>query len=147
MNFLTAMAQAIQVKKAKENRKKGIRAYYNSGEVYLSRVFGYRLVEGHYIPDDRYAGHIRTIYSLLAAGKTLPEIKTALDEMKARDSSNNRYSISRIIAIAERPIYCGYLLQRGRLVAVKNLKALVSLDTWKQAQKTVKLEKKKLVVE
>ncbi len=144
MEFIKALKNVV----SKQKRKAGVRAYYSGGEVYLSRVFGYHLVDGRrYEPDERYAPAIRTIFEMLAAGRTLPEIKTTLDELKARDSSHNRYSIFRIIAIAERPIYCGYLLQRGRLVAVKNLTALVSLDIWKQAQKTVKLEKKKLVVE
>lgn len=145
MNFITAMTQAIRARQGKESRKKGTRAYYNSGVVYLSRVFGYQLVDGRYEPDERYAPAIRTIFDLLTAGKTLPETKAILDEMKARDSSNNRYSISRIIAIAGRPIYCGYLLQRGRLVKVDNLTPIVTLDEFRVAEKYLKRERRKLI--
>jgi len=146
LDFFKALSQAAQSRKTKEKRKQGTRAYYNSGEVYLSRLFGYRLVEGRYEPDPRFRDHIMTIYSMLAGGSTLPEIKASLDKMGARDSSNNRYSISRTIGIAERPIYAGYLLQRGRLVKVDNLTPIVSLGEWKKAERQLKVEKKKLSV-
>ncbi len=139
MEFIRALKTAI----TKQKRKASVRAYYSGGTVYMSRLYGFRLIAGHYSPDERFAPGIRTIFEMLAAGKSLPEIKAALDSAGMRDSSNNRYSISRIIAIAERPIYSGYLLQRGRMVAVKNLTALTSLDTWKKAQKQLRIEIKK----
>jgi hypothetical protein len=140
MEFIKALQNSFK----KQRRKAGTRAYYNSGEVYLSRLFGYQLVDGRYEPDPRYRDHIMTIYSLLADGSTLPEIKAALDLMGARDSSNNRYSISRIVGIAERPIYAGYLIQRGRLVKVHNLTPIITLDVWKKAERQLKIEKKKI---
>jgi len=85
------------------------------------------------------------IFEMLAEQKTLIEIKKTLDEVKVRDSSNNRYSLSRISAIASRPVYSGYINQHGRLAKINNLIPLVSLETWKQAQKTLQVEKKKMI--
>lgn len=144
MDFLKALSQSMQNRKAKSNRRQGTRAYYSSGEIYLSRLFGYKKVGNRYEPDPRYMPAIKTIFEMLAAGKTLPEIKAILDDMKVRDSSNNRYSITRIIAIAERPVYAAHLYQRGRLVPVQNLEPIVTLDIWKQAQKKLQIEKRKV---
>ncbi len=140
MEFIKALQNAI----TKQKRKQGTRAYYSSGEVYLSRLFGYKLIGDRYEPDPRYAPAIRTIFELLAAGKPLPELKQALDTIKARDSSNNRYSYARIIALV-RPIYAGYIEQRGRLTEVKNMTPIVSLDVYRKAEKQLKIERKKLV--
>lgn len=144
MDFLKALSQAARSRKTKEKRKQGTRAYYASGQIYMSRLFGYRLIEGHYIPEERYAPAIRTIFEMLAEGRSLPEIKSALDSAGRRDSSNNRFSLSRIISIGERPVYSGYLLQRGRLVKVDNLMPIVSLEMWQKSQKQLKIEKKKI---
>lgn len=141
MEFIRALKTAI----TKQKRKAGVRAYYSGGTVYMSRLYGYRLIDGHYSPDERFAPGIRTIFEMLTVGKSLPEIKAALDSAGMRDSSNNRYSISRIIAIAERPVYAGSLHQRGRLVKIENMTSIVAFDLWKAAQRQLKIEKKKIV--
>jgi len=141
MEFIKALKSVV----AKQKRKSGTRTYYSGSEVYFSRLFGYRLVEKHYLPDERFAKFISKIFELLAEGKTLPEIKAYLDEAKAHDSSNNRFSLSRITAIAERPIYAGFLYQRGRLVKIENLTPIVSLELWKSAQRQLRVEKKKMI--
>jgi len=141
MEFIKALHNVIN----KQKRKTGTRAYFANGEVYFSRLFGYRLVAGRYEPDERFSRAIKKIYDLLSEGKSLPEIKVILDEMKVRDSSNNKYSISRIVAIAERPVYAAHLYQRGRLVRIKNLTPIVSLEAWKRAQLLLKFERKRLV--
>ncbi|MBN1519510.1 MAG: hypothetical protein JW923_05400 [Spirochaetales bacterium] len=140
MEFIKALKNVI----TKQKRKAGVRAYYSSGTVFMSRLFGYRLVRGHYEPDERFAPAIKTINEMLAAGKTLLETKAALDEMKARDSSNNRYSFARITALI-RPIYAGYIEQRGKLVGVKNLTPIVTLEIYRKAKKQLKLESKNLL--
>jgi hypothetical protein len=142
MEFIRALKTALRQQK----RKAGVRAYYSSGTVYWSRLYGYRLVDGHYVIDERYASAIRTIFEMLAAGKTLPEVKAALDEMKVRDSSNNRYSFARITALI-RPIYAGYIEQRGKLVEVKNLTPIVTLEIYRKAKKQVRLEMKNLIAQ
>jgi len=141
MEFIKALHNVIN----KQKRKTGTRAYFANGEVYFSRLYGYRLVDGRYVPDERYAPAIRTVFEMLAAGKSLPEIKAILDGMKARDSSNNKYSISRICSIAERPIYCGFLYHHRRMVAVENFVPVISLETWKKAQRTLRIEKIKII--
>jgi hypothetical protein len=142
MRFSTVLHNVIN----KQKRKTGTRAYYANGQVTFSRLFGYKLISDRYEPDPRYAPAIKTIFEMLADGKTLIEVKKALDSMKARDSSNNRYSFARIISLV-RPIYCGYIEQRGKLVEVKNLTPIVTLEVYRQAAKQVKLEQKKLVTQ
>jgi hypothetical protein len=141
MEFLKALKGIVN----KQHRKTGTRSYYDNGEVYFSRLFGYKRVGDRYEPDPRYKDHIRTIFEMLAGGSSLPAIKTTLDSQGARDSSNNRYAISRIIAIAERPIYAGCLLQRGRFVRINNITPLITLEMWRKAAKQLKWENKKLV--
>lgn len=142
MEFIKALHNVIN----KQKRKTGTRAYFANGEVYLSRLFGYKLISNRYEPDERYAPAIKTIFEMLAYGRTLVEVKETLDKMKARDSSNNRYSFARITALI-RPIYSGYIEQRGKLVEVKNLTPIVTLEVYRQAAKQVKLEQKKLVTQ
>ena len=127
----------------KQKRKSGTRCYFSDGTVFFSRLFAYKLIGDRYEPDPRYAPDIKTIFEMLADGKTLVEIKEALDSMKARDSSNNRYSFTRITALI-RPIYSGYIEQRGKLVEVKNLTPLVTLEVYRKATKQIKMESKKL---
>jgi hypothetical protein len=139
MEFIKALHNVIN----KQKRKTGTRAYFANGEVYLSRLFGYKLIGKRYEPDPRYMSAIKTIFEMLADGKTLVEIKEALDSMKVRDSSNNRYSFARIMSLV-RPIYAGYIEQRGKLVEVKNLTPLVTLEVYRKATKQIKMESKKL---
>ena len=142
MEFIKALKSAV----SKQRRRSGTRAYYSGGEIYLSRLYAYILKDGRYEPDPRYSDHIKTIFTLLAAGKTLPEVKSALDEMKARDSSNNRYSYARIMALV-RPIYAGFIEQRGKLVEVKNMTPIVSLEIYRKAERQLRVERKKLVAQ
>jgi hypothetical protein len=141
MEFL----KALQDIKSKHHRKQGIRAYYNNGEVYLSRLFGYNRVSGRYVPDPRYSPAIEKIFQMLANGYMLPEVKKELDVIGAKDSSNNRFSIARIIAIAERPIYTGCLIQRGRFIEIKNIKPIVEREVYERAIKQLQKEKKKII--
>jgi hypothetical protein len=144
MDFLKALSQIMQIRKVKEKRKKGTRIYYSSGQIHLSRLFAYKQVGDRFDPDERYAPAIRTLFNMLAAGMTLPEVKQALDRVKYRDSSNNRYSIARIMALV-RPIYAGYIEQRGRMIEVKNLTPILTLEVYRKAERQVRLERRKLV--
>lgn len=147
MNFTTAMSQALKSRRAKQNRRAGTRAYLSgTGNVYLSRLFGYRLLGDHYEPVQPYAEYIRRMFEMITnEKKTLPEIKAELDKVKAVDSSRNRFSISRIVGILERPVYAAHLLQRGKLVPIRNMTAIVGLDVWKAAQHQLKIERRKLI--
>jgi hypothetical protein len=141
MEFITALKSAA----AKGKRRSGVKAYYSAGQVHFSRLFGYTRVGDRYEPDPKYKDAITIIFERLADGKSLPAIKTELDGMKARDSSGNKYAHSRILGIAERPIYAGFLQQGIRLRKIENLTPIVSLDIWRKAQKRVKLEKKRML--
>lgn len=141
MQFRKAFQEII----SKQHRKAGTRAYYKNGEVYFSRLYGYQLINGKYEPDQKYSEHIRSIITMLSAGKTLPEIKKMLDSnMKARDSSNNRYCISKIISVV-RPVYCGYIQQHGRYIKISNIVPLVSLEIYQRAKKQLSMEKKNII--
>jgi hypothetical protein len=144
MEFIKALTQSLQARKAKASRKQGTRAYYSSGEIHLSRLFGFKLIGDRYEPDPRYAPALKTIFDLLSAGKTLVEVRAALDAAKYRDSSNNRFSFARIISLV-RPIYSGHIEQRGKLVEVRNMTPIVSLEVYRKAEKQLKVERKKLV--
>ncbi len=128
----------------KQRRRAGSRTYIRNGELYLSRIFGYQLVDGKYIPDPKYEPSIRLIFEMLAQGASLPSVKEKLDDMKARDSSHNPYGASRILAIAERMTYAGFVKQGFRLIRIKNMTPIVSLETWKLAQIQVKAERKRM---
>lgn len=129
----------------KEKRKSGTRAYIRNGELFLSRIFGFNLVDGKYLPDPRYEPAIRIIFEMLAQGKSLPVIKFKLDDMNARDSSRNPYCASRILAIGERMTYAGYIKQGLKLIRIKNMTPIVSLETWRLAQRQVRAERKRMV--
>ncbi|MBN1519077.1 MAG: recombinase family protein [Spirochaetales bacterium] len=141
MDFLTALKSAA----AKGKRRSGVKAYYSGGQVHFSRLFGYMRVGDRYEPDPKYKEAIRIIFERLADGKSLPEIKAELDSMKARDSSGNKFAHSRILGIAERSVYAGFLQQGIRLRKVENLMPIVPLELWKKAQKQVRLEKKRML--
>lgn len=137
----------MRTRKAKQNRRAGTRAYLSgAGNVYLSRLFGYRLVGDVYQPVQPYAEYVRRMFEMITTEKkTLPEVKAELDRVKAVDSSRNRYSISRILGILERPVYAAHLLHRGKLVPIRNMTAIVTIEVWKEAQRRLKIERKKLV--
>lgn len=140
MDFLTALKSAA----AKGKRRSGVKAYYSGGQVHFSRLFGYMRVGDRYEPDPKYKEAITIIFERLAEGKSLPEIKAELDSMKARDSSGNKFAHSRILGIAERSVYAGFLQQGIRLRKIENLTPIVSLDLWRKAQRQVRIEKKKM---
>lgn len=141
MNFFDAMKTAS----VKNKRKAGMRRYISNGEIYLSRLMGYTLVDGIYTPNKSYAPAITLIFEMLASGASLTTIREKLENLKARDSSNNKYSISRIRSIGSRMIYAGYLRNGFRLIKVKNLIPMVSLQVFKEAERNLKREEKKLV--
>lgn len=141
MNFFDAMKTAS----VKNKRKAGMRRYISNGEIYLSRLMGYTLVDGIYTPNKSYAPAITLIFEMLASGASLTTIREKLENLKARDSSNNKYSISRIRSIGSRMIYAGYLQNGFRLIKVKNLIPMVSLQVFKEAERNLKREEKKLV--
>lgn len=139
MDFIKALKTANN----KSKRRAGTRKYINHGELYFSRLMGYRLIDGVYHPDDRCSKAILTIFDMLASGSTLAEIKTRLDELKERDSSNNRYSISKIADLGGRVIYSGYLQRGLRLIKIKNMIPIISLEKYRLAQKQLKKEERK----
>ena len=141
MEFKKAFKEIIN----KQRRRAGSKAYVRNGELFLSRIFGFNLVDGKYTPDPRYESAIRTIFEMLAQGATLPSIKVKLDGMKARDSSHNPYGASRILAIGERMTYAGYAKSGLKLIRLKNMTPIVSIETWKLAQKTIRREKSKII--
>lgn len=141
MEFIKALKTAA----IKSKRRSGVKAYYSGGQVQFSRLFGYQRVGDRYEPDPKFKKAITVIFERFADGKSLPEIKAELDAIKARDSSGNRFSHSRIIGIAERPVYAGFLQQGLRLRTVDNLTPIISLDLWRKAQRQVRVERKKLL--
>lgn len=142
MNFITAMAQAMRTRKAKANRRKGTQAYLDGNTVRLSRLMGYKLVNGRYIPDD-HASAITLIFEMLGSGASVYEVKKALDDRKERDSSKALYSYSRILGLI-RPIYSGHLERNGKLIPLKNVQPIVTLAQYRAAAKQAKEERKKL---
>ncbi|GAB1431578.1 hypothetical protein MASR2M29_02030 [Spirochaetota bacterium] len=141
MEFFKALKSAA----VKSRRRNGVKMYYASGEVQFSRLFGYQRNGNRYEPILKYKNAIETIFRMLGEGKTVVEIKQVLDANGWRDSSNNLYSHSRILGIAERPIYAGYLQKGFRLAKISNLTPMVSIDFWRRVQRQVKNEKVKLV--
>lgn len=141
MEFIKALKTAA----VKSKRRSGVKAYYSGGQVQFSRLFGFQRVGNLYEPDPKFQGAITIVFQRLADGKSLPDIKAELDSMKARDSSGNRFSHSRIIGLAERPIYAGFLQQGLRLRKVENLTPIISLELWRKAQRQVRIEKKKML--
>lgn len=137
--------KAFKIAADKSKRRSGVKAYYSAGNVQFSRLFGFQRVGDMYEPDPKFQRAIEIIFKWLADGKSLPEIKAELDSMKARDSSGNRYSHSRICGIAERPVYAGFLQQGLRLRKVENLTPIISLDLWRKSQRQVRIEKKKML--
>ena len=135
--------KAIQNVISKQKRKKGTRAYLAGGEVHFSRLFGYKRVGDKYEPDERFKRYIEIIIRRFSEGKTLVEIKVELDSMGARDSSHNKFGLLRILSIAQRPIYAGYLLKGLRFARITNLTPIVPLETWRKAQPFVRREKKR----
>lgn len=142
MNFITAMAQAMRTRQAKESRKRGTRAYLEGGVVKLSRLMGYKLVDGRYIPD-AHADAITLIFEMLCNGASINEIKKTLDDRKERDSSKALFSYSRILGVV-RPIYSAHLERNGRFIPLKNVEPLVSLSQYRAAAKQASKERKKL---
>jgi hypothetical protein len=139
MKFL----QAIENIKRKQARKAGTRAYYNNGDVYLSRLYGYNLISNRYIPKPEYSEAIKLIFEMLEHGSSLPEIKHTLDTRGYRDSSHNRYCLSRIISLV-RPVYAGFLKRGLGFVKVSNIEPLVTLETYKLAKRALDIEKSKI---
>lgn len=126
----------------KNARKKGVKAYYNSGQVYFSRLFGYERFEDKYIPIPKYSDAIKKIYDMLIGGLSLPEIKKELDLTGHRDSSNNKYSFDRICSVI-RPIYAGYLHQGLKLIQINNIEPLITIHVYNSALKALKHQIKK----
>jgi len=141
MQFIKAFKTAT----VKSKRRSGVKAYYSGGQVQFSRLFGYQRVVDRYEPIPQYLDAIEAIFHMLGDGKTIIEIKHVLDSHGWRDSSKNLFSPSRIIGIAERPVYAGFLQQGLRLRKVENLTPIITLDLWRKAQRQVRIEKKKML--
>lgn len=142
MEFLKAIKN-IQNKK---NRRSGVKAYYSSGKVFFSRLFGYERKGDQYQSIPKFANAIKLIFQLLINGSSLPEIKQRLDNDGYRDGSNNRYSLDRICSVV-RPVYAAYIKQGLSYRKITNIEAIVSLDNYKAAKKQLDQERKRLIMQ
>lgn len=143
MKFIKAFSDALKIKKAKNKRKMGSRAYLNSGAVFFSKLAGYTRIGDRYEPDGKTSEHIKIILTMLSDGKTLPEVKNYLNSIFAKDSSNNRYAFAKILSLV-RVVYAGYIKRRG-LVKLTNLTPLVGLDVFRLAARNARREEKRIV--
>jgi CheY-like chemotaxis protein len=138
---LRDLARDIQahLKKSSIDRKtrKRLRSYYDSGRLKLPRIFGYRMKpEGIVVVEDE-AKVIRLILELLADGRSIPEIKSHLDQLNARNRSGNLFSRREILEIAK-PAYAGLIqTRRGKWIRSSFYKPIVSVETLKSAQRAV----------
>lgn len=136
--------KVIQDIQNKNARKRGVKAYYDSGKVFFSRLWAYERVAENYLPIPKYADAIKLIVQMLIDGKSLPEIKQKLDCEGYRDASNNRMSFNRIES-AVRPIYAGYLRKGFAYNRIENVEPIVSLAEYKMAKKNLERELRKMI--
>jgi hypothetical protein len=143
MEFIKALSDAINKTTAKQKRKAGSRVYMDGGTVFFSRLAGYNRVGDRYEPDGKMSEHIRIILTMLSEGRSLPEIKKHLDSISAKDSSNNKYGLTKILSLV-RVVYAGYI-KRRTLVRLTNLTPLVTLDQFRRAARQSRIEERKLI--
>ena len=75
--------------------------------------------------------------------EVITAIKEKLDKDGFRDSSNNKYTIGRVVSLI-RPIYSGYLKQGLSYSHVENVEPIVTLPEYKTAKKKLDGELKKI---
>ena len=82
-----------RLKKSSIDRKtrKRLRSYHDSGAVRYSRLYGFRQTPNGIEIVVHEARIIRSVLQMLAAGKSVPEIKQSLDSMNLRNRSGNLF--------------------------------------------------------
>jgi hypothetical protein len=135
--------KALDNIKNKQHRKNGLKAYYNDGQVYFSRLYGYNLKGECYEPIPQFANAIKLIFTMLNDGSSLPQIKKKLDSEGYKDSSNNKYCLSKIEALV-RPVYAGYLQRGLGYTHIDNIVPIVTLTDYRKAKQAIQRESKKL---
>ena len=114
LSILASFAQE-ESRSISENTKWGIRKRYQAGEIREKNksVLGYRYDGEKYVRKEDEADLVRFIFEQAAQGRTLSEIRNALDVCGARTGKGRSFSTGSIRAVLKNEIYIGdRLLQK-----------------------------------
>lgn len=114
LSILASFAQE-ESRSISENVKWGIRKRYQTGEIREKNkiVLGYRYDGEKYVRNEDEADLVRFIFEQAAQGRTLSQIRSALDACGARTGKGGSFSAGSIRAVLKNEIYIGdRLLQK-----------------------------------
>lgn len=104
--LLEAMDEYYSLNLAQEVRR-GMEQKFREGGVVSRPPFGYRMWEGNFIPEEREANAVRTLFEGALAGRTLRSMADSLERSGVCRSDGALLTPRAIAYILHNPIYCG----------------------------------------
>lgn len=126
-----------------EEVRRGMEERFSRGMIIAPPPFGYKALNGAYVPDAEQADTVREIFRLCAAGMPLRAIVTHLNESGLRTKNGRLFEVRTVGYILRNPVYLGYVRKKGengeqRLVPAEHT-PLVDQETF--ADCAAKMEK------
>jgi hypothetical protein len=98
-------------------RNKDFKSYRCSPDIKLSRIYGYNS-DCEVIETE--AQVIRLINQLFQKGFSPEQLKKVIDSRGLKNRSHKKFTISELLAIGTKPIYCGYFLSPNNKLPIKS---------------------------
>ena len=117
------------------------------GKLQCTASFGYRIEDGHLVPEPEEAALIRRIFDSFIAGKGLYPIARELNDLGIRTHRGNQFENRTVEYILRNPVYIGKLrwnptgrtrrdfFNENIIIADSDHEPLVSQETWDAAQR------------
>lgn len=113
-----------------ENVRRGIEGNALKCRANGRRLYGYDIVDGEYVINEREAAIIRRMYSVLADGGTATDVVRDLAGVTTRTGA--RWTVSGVCKTLRRPQYKGTYSYAGHVVD-GGMQAIVEPETWERA--------------
>lgn len=104
--LLEAMDEYYSLNLAQEV-KRGMEQKFREGGVVSRPPFGYRMREGEFVPEEREAEAVRSLFEGALAGRTLRSMAEALESQGICRADGSLLTPRAIRYILQNPIYCG----------------------------------------
>ncbi len=96
-----------------EEVRRGMEERFSRGMIIAPPPFGYKALNGAYVPDAGQADTVREIFRLCAAGMPLRAIVTHLNESGLRTKNGRLFEVRTVGYILRNPVYLGYVRKKG----------------------------------
>ncbi len=106
--MIEAMDEYYSLNLAEEVRR-GMAEKRSRGEPVSAPPLGYRMRQGHFVPDPEHAKTVRMIFRMFLDGESASGIARRLDAIGLRTKRGNPFETRSVLYLLRNPVYMGYI--------------------------------------